>query len=184
MRQTTLPRRYFSRIRTSYYLLILAAVILIAGCAADDNKPVNNTLLTFTSSGLVNNGAPLKITILQLTHQCRFLAGDYYDLQGDANKVLAEHLLGKNELFLMPDDAEKLATAIAIELAPGVRYLGIFAEYKGMAHKTWRLAVALPALAKPLFLTRLWTGPRPDEALTIEVSPAGLRYTAAAPGDR
>ncbi len=183
MRQTTLLRRYFSRIR-AYYFLILSAVILIAGCAADENKPVNNTLLTFASSGLVNNGAPLKITILQLTHQCRFLTGDYHDLQGNANKVVAEHLLGKNELFLMPDDADKLETTIAIELAPGIRYLGVFAEYKGMANKTWRLAVALPAVAKPPFLARLWTGSRPGEVLIIEVSPAGLRYTAAAPGDR
>lgn len=164
---------------TFYYLAVLTGILCIAGCAAGGDPPPPNTILTFIAAEPVNHGSPLKITVVQLSHKTRFLAADYYDLQQDVDRALAEHLLGKDELFLLPAEDKKILT---LDPVAGARYVAMFAEYKHPVGSGWRRLLVLPVTEEPSMWTKLWPGRPADPGWTISVTPAGLQPAATVDG--
>lgn len=178
MLPSALPRRHslFDR----YQYAVLMAVMLIASCANKDPKPLaNNTLVFETSGQIINRGSPLKITVVQLSSKSRFMAEEYFTLQSDVDKALDDQLLGKDELFISPDEDKKI---MILDPAADARYLGIFAEYKQMEDKAWRLLLPVPPAKASSVWSALWSSADPDMFWTIQVTPSGFQRPSSQDG--
>ncbi len=156
-----------------YHYAILATVVLISGCAAKHHKPLENNILAFETFGqIINKGSPLKITVVQLSSKTRFMAEEYFNLQNDVDKALDDQLLVKDEVFITPNEDKKI---IILDPAPGVRYVGLFAEYKQIEDKAWRLLFPMPPAKTSSVWTSLWASPDPGMSWVIPVTPAGFQ---------
>ncbi|WP_410013157.1 type VI secretion system lipoprotein TssJ [Sodalis sp. C49] len=152
---------------------LLALTAFISACAPAEITPQDSgggDRLALNARGRVNNGSPLKITVLQLTDPSRFLSAGYEDLQRDAHKTLRGQVRAGEEIFLLPDDKCRV---LPLPTADDVHYLGIFAEYQDLAHKRWRLLLPLP----PRPAASVWTMLRPPPPVLrrITVTPDGLQ---------
>lgn len=166
-------RRYSFRFRHVFPVL-LAVMLATTGCAPAEKNPGGDSdkdCLVFSVRGRVNNGSPLKITVLQLSGASRFLSAGYDDLQHDPRQTLPGHVRAGEEIFLLPGDETR---CLPLARAEAVRYLGIFAEYKDIAHKGWRLLLPLPPPPASSVWTALWPPSRPDP-LRVAVTPYGLQ---------
>lgn len=154
--------------------LILAATFGLNGCAGDKpSSPENERrgALELIAHGTVNQGAPLKITLMQLTRQDLFLSAGYQDLQHDALNTLPDSLLTRESVYMLPGDGMRF---LSLRLAPGARYLGLFAEYKDTGRQRWRIALPLSPPPAPSLLSAVWSSPPPELALAVKVTPDGL----------
>jgi len=156
-----------------FHYAILVAFMLISGCADKEAKPLGNTTLVFDTFGqIINKGSPLKITVVQLSNKTRFMAEEYFNLQDDVDKALDDQLLGKDEIFITPNEDNKI---MIVDPAPGARYVGIFAEYKQIEDKAWRLLFPVPPAKASSVWTSLWSSPDPGMSWVIPVSPTGFQ---------
>lgn len=152
---------------------ILALIICITACAPAGKTPDGEGVddrLALIVRGRVNNGSPLKITLLQLTDPSLFLSAGYEDLQHDAHTALRGQLHAVEQIFLLPGDTFH---SLPLAGAGGVRYLGMFAEYQDLAHKRWRLVVPLPPRPAPSLWAML--RPPPPRAIRVAITTDGLQ---------
>ncbi|WP_170975446.1 type VI secretion system lipoprotein TssJ [Martelella alba] len=149
--------------------LSLIAALMLTGCAAD---PPPSHVLELTIPGPANQGAPLKMRIFFLSDQTAFLSADYPALQDGGNTFLAGALLDTRDFFLLPDERTR---RLSLVIPPAAKFLGLFAEYKNMTHRRWR--VIWPAeIARPSFWHRLLpAGASRPAGKRIAVTPDGLK---------
>ncbi|NDL64386.1 type VI secretion system lipoprotein TssJ [Acerihabitans arboris] len=169
-----MPSR-FPRRRYPFFAGVLALMMFITGCAGGE-KPQGGygrtSSLEFIAHGPLNQGAPLKITVWQLSHKARFLSAGYQELQHDAHTALAGNGLGGEEIFLLPGEASR---TLPLVMSPDARYLGLFAEYKNITVQRWRLVLPLPPSPEPPLWTRLWPSSPPGPDRVIIVTADGLQ---------
>ncbi|QWA11541.1 type VI secretion system lipoprotein TssJ [Sodalis ligni] len=153
-------------------MIFFLSFFLLGGCAAKEEPAGRCYSLAFVAEGEANGGSPLKIHLFLLTDRSAFMSAICADLQGDINTKLANALLDKKHFFLLPDVP---LTEQTLTVVPGAKFIGIFAEYKHIAHQHWRFLLPLEDADRSPLWRRFW----PDDAdafkQIIVVSRDGLR---------
>ena len=122
-----------------------AAALALAGCGAEP-PPGPGTLTVRAQAGPGANPGPdgsdrpLTLTVVQLDSPAAFQAADFFALQ-DPSAALGASLLQSDRIVLPP--GESASRAIAVQ--QGAQVIGVIANYRSPAGKTFRATTAAPA---------------------------------------
>ncbi|MGH8199163.1 MAG: type VI secretion system lipoprotein TssJ [Steroidobacteraceae bacterium] len=152
-------------------ILLVLAVVGLAGCASQPPKPVQ-TQATLIASADVNpdsqgRPSPVVVRIYQLRGDAQFNDAAFFALFDNEKSTLGEDLIMRDERTLFPGQSAPLSLA----LAPDARFLGVVAAYRDIRSSRWRAVVGVPekSLLKLLAKRRVSVQIGRD-AVTIAVS--------------
>lgn len=140
-----------SLLRAGKATLLLTA--LLAGCSTGESRAPSHYQLTLCAPLPVNQGAPLKITLVVLNDGDAFSSAGFYALQEHTSATLGRTLIDHQHLFLLAAEREKKLT---ISVPPGATAIGLFADYPDFSRKAWRRLMPLSTFSRPAFYARLW----------------------------
>jgi type VI secretion system protein VasD len=128
-------------------LAILAVLLAIAGCSPPPPPPP--PVLTLNIAGSANQnpdptgaGTTVAVRVYQLAATGKFQAADVYTLTGSESTALGtDELSGSTQYLLAP--GQKLAQAI--NLPPGVNFIGIAVLFREINQSTWKLSAPVAA---------------------------------------
>ncbi|MDC9613932.1 type VI secretion system lipoprotein TssJ [Xenorhabdus khoisanae] len=153
--------------------VILFSLVLMAftGCSSSsEQKKLPPYKLIFDIPINANNSAPLKIHVILLRSDVEFMSADFFSLQEKAEMILGNKLVNADQFFLLPTQKKRFWLE---KNTPEASYIGIFAEYKQLNGKRWRISFPVPEPEEPAFY-QFWAS-SPDELdIYIQVTDNGL----------
>ncbi|WP_340616139.1 type VI secretion system lipoprotein TssJ [Xenorhabdus entomophaga] len=153
--------------------MILFSLILmtLTGCSSSpEQKKLPAYKLIFDIPINANSSAPLKIHAILLKSNVELMSADFFSLQEKAEAVLGNKLVNADQFFLLPAQKKRFWFE---KNMPEASYIGIFAEYKQLNGKRWRISFPVPEPEKPAFY-QFWAS-SPDELdIYIQVTDNGL----------
>ncbi|CDH27035.1 conserved hypothetical protein (putative lipoprotein of SST VI cluster) [Xenorhabdus bovienii str. Jollieti] len=152
--------------------LIIFNIFVLTGCSSSEQKKSPPYQLIFRATNNVNDSAPLKIHVILLKSTSEFMSADFFSLQGHAQAVLGNKLINSEQLFLLPFQHKYFLLEKNI---PEANSIGIFAEYKQLDGKKWRIALPVPIPEPPAFY-KFWTSPPDTLDICIQVTANGLNF--------
>lgn len=127
----------------SIQVLFIFICVFFSGCTSSSHSDPSRYNLHFQAYPQINESSPLKVQVLLLKSDADFMSSDFYSLQNNTSVTLGANLLNRDVFFLMPG---QLSKTLSGQISPGVRYIGVMAEYKMLDRKKWRVSLPLPAL--------------------------------------
>lgn len=126
--------------------LLLATVLLIAGCAAPAptvSAPYTVVITADNQLNLDRNGkpTPVEVRIYRLKGITAFNNSDFFGLYDKDAQLLASELVSKEAFMLQPGEAKVLTGKASNE----ERALGVFVAYRDLDMAVWRGVAPLPA---------------------------------------
>lgn len=125
---------------TRRMLLLGPAALALSRCAAPP-PPKPPAVLMLTAIGAADQnpdssgaGAPVAISVFYLNTTGKFDRADVFALTERARQTLGEDLSGSDSFVLSPGETHILTQ----ELKPGVRAVGIIAQFRDIDRATWR----------------------------------------------
>jgi type VI secretion system protein VasD len=95
--------------------------------------------------------SPVVVKVFELKSLAAFEAADFFSLFEKDKDTLGGELLARDELSLVPGAKQ----ALARELKPETRYVGVVAGYRDLERSTWRAAVPVPPQKTTTLVVRL-----------------------------
>ncbi|MDX7985944.1 type VI secretion system lipoprotein TssJ [Xenorhabdus sp. 12] len=157
-------------------ILLFFILITLTGCSSSPKQeklPLYKFI--FTALDNVNDSAPLKISIVLLKSNIEFMSADFFSLQANVQTVLGDKLINAEQFFLLPSQHQYSWSEKKI---PEASYIGIFAEYKQLNGKKWRIVFPVPVPEQPSFY-EFWSSPPDELIICIQVTDKGLNSTTA-----
>ncbi|PHM45635.1 outer membrane lipoprotein [Xenorhabdus mauleonii] len=157
-------------------ILLFFILITLTGCSSSPKQeklPLYKFIFTATKN--VNDSAPLKINIVLLKSNIEFMSADFFSLQANVQTVLGDKLINAEQFFLLPSQHQYFWSEKKI---PKASYIGIFAEYKQLNGKKWRIALPVPVPEQPSFY-EFWASPPDELMICIQVTDKGLNSIKA-----
>lgn len=146
---------------------LAAAAVLAAACASKPKPappaapppppppPTAVQAIVVADSGLnpdhAGRASPIVLRVLELKSLAAFERGDFFSLFDKEREALGAELLAREEIALRPGGQ----AALAREVQPETRYLGVVAGYRDLERSAWRASVALPRNRLTVVLIRL-----------------------------
>jgi type VI secretion system protein VasD len=121
------------------------------------------------NSAVPGRGAPVVVRVYLLKSPVTFEAAGFMNLFRNDQATLADTVISRDELLLVPGGRETLSR----ELPEGARALAVFAAFREPDRALWRSVVALPPAPAPTT-----TPPREPIVVAIEVQADGRRVQA------
>jgi type VI secretion system VasD/TssJ family lipoprotein len=139
-------------------IFLLTVFVVLSACSAKkvdvvaaeqkevENTFPNQTLLLHIKVASQINGAnsPLYMVIYQVKTTLPFSELNFETLNHSSYQALANSYVNSTEYYLVPGEQKTLN----LKLQHGVKYIGIFADYKKMNLVKWREIISLHALKK------------------------------------
>lgn len=124
-------------------LILIAGLMLLAGCAGSE-KPPPKLDVEITASGDLNPGPdgqplPVVLRLYQLKQPGGFMGADFYSLFDKEAAVLGPDLVSREEITLRPGQSLRLQRP----LDTAATYVGVLAAYRAIDRSRWRAALAL-----------------------------------------
>ncbi|MBI6550371.1 type VI secretion system lipoprotein TssJ [Xenorhabdus lircayensis] len=158
---------------TKTIILLFLTLITLTGCASSpEQKKLPPYKLIFDTTNSVNDSAPLKIRVILLKSNVEFMSADFFSLQGNAQAVLGDKLVNTEQFFLLPFQHKYF---LLEKNTPETSYIGIFAEYKQLDGKKWRISVPVPIPEQPAFY-EFWVSSPDELSIYIQVTANGLSF--------
>ncbi|WP_319927288.1 type VI secretion system lipoprotein TssJ [Xenorhabdus littoralis] len=159
-----------------FMTLVFMTLVLMAfaGCSSSpEQKKLPPYKLIFDATTNVNDAAPLKIHIILLQSDTEFMSADFFSLQSNAQAVLSDKWVNADQFFLLPFQHQRF---LLEKNTPEIRCIGIFAEYKQLNGKRWRISLPVPIPEQPSFYA-FWASPPDELNIYIKVTANGLNST-------
>jgi type VI secretion system protein VasD len=126
---------------TARIVVTVAALLLVAGCAAPPPKPTE-LVGSVQASANVNPSvskrpSPLLLRVYELKSSTAFGNADFVSLYQRDQAELGAEMVGRQEFSLNPGDTQVLAKIAA----PETRFLGVVAAFRDVEHAVWRAVV-------------------------------------------
>ncbi|MBD2810178.1 type VI secretion system lipoprotein TssJ [Xenorhabdus sp. Vera] len=154
-----------------FFTLITFFLIILTGCSSSPKQEVLPSYkLIFEAKNKVNDSAPLKIRVFLLKSKIEFMSADFFSLQSNAQTILGDKLLNNDQFFFLPFRHKYFLLEKNI---PGVGYIGLFAEYKQLNGKKWRISFPVPVPEQPSFY-EFWASSPDELSICIQVTSNGL----------
>ena len=131
----------------------VAALVLLAGCAAPPKPVVTPVDVTLTAAANANPDAqgrasPLTVRLYVLKSPGAFNGADFFSLHDKDTATLGAEMLQREDMLLRPGESKKLS----LTLAPEAKAIGVLAAYRDLEHARWRALQPLD-VGKPMDLT-------------------------------
>ncbi|MBD2786023.1 type VI secretion system lipoprotein TssJ [Xenorhabdus sp. DI] len=153
-----------------FFPLLIVPLIALTGCSSSEQKKLPSYKLIFNATNNVNDSAPLKIRIILLKSASEFMSADFFSLQGNAQAVLGNNLIDSQQFFLLPFQHQYF---LLEKNLPETNYIGIFAEYKQLDGKRWRISLPVPIPEQPAFY-QFWASSPDTLDICLQVTACGL----------
>jgi type VI secretion system protein VasD len=134
----------------------LLAVVLVAGCAAEEAAPPPTELhLALSAVPSLNpdkdgRPSPVVVRLFELTTPTEFNQADFFDLFDNDRATLGDALVATDELEVLPADKRSLDRT----LDPRTRFVGFLAAFREVEVSSWRaVAPVTPNAVNALALT-------------------------------
>jgi type VI secretion system protein VasD len=95
--------------------------------------------------------SPVVVKVFELKSLAAFETADFFSLFDKDKETLGGELLARDEFSLSPGDKQ----AIARELKPEARYVGVVAGFRDLERATWRAAIPVPPKKTTSIIVRL-----------------------------
>lgn len=123
-------------------VLTLAATVLLAGCAVNRHVVTPYDYLTFFAGRDLNpdddgRASPIAVRIYQLTARTTFDNLDFDAAFSNAEVVLSNELISRDELVLQPGGRQ----SVNMELDSETRFIAIAAAYRHIDRARWKLVL-------------------------------------------
>ncbi|AOM42825.1 type VI secretion system-associated lipoprotein [Xenorhabdus hominickii] len=156
-------------------ILLFLSLGIFTGCSFSPEPIERKSLsykLIFNALNNVNDAAPLKLHIVFLTSNTEFMSADFFSLQDNEQTTLGNKLVNDYPFFLFPYQNKYF---FGEKAPPETRYIGIFAEYKQLNGKKWRISMPVSLPEPPAFYA-FWAS-SPDELnICIQITANGLNF--------
>ena len=142
------------RVLSGWGLGLLAAGLLVSGCAKPPPPPVTTRVtLTLVAGADANPDArgrasPLTVRVYALKTSGAFESADFFSLFEKDQATLGAEMAQREELLLRPGDTRKLEMTLAAD----IKAIGVMAAYRDLDRARWR-EVRVVEPGKPLVLT-------------------------------
>lgn len=134
----------FNLYRAADWLLLLAAVAVLASGCASAPKPVQIkseiTVAEQLNPDYQGRPSPVKIIVFQLSSADAFESADFFSLFEPEASVLGGDVLARTEMLLQPGESRKWEPEFNNE----TRFVGIVGAFREIENAQWRSMVALP----------------------------------------
>lgn len=168
-----------------YFLRLgmVACLVLLAGCAASENKLAVPYVVELRASDTVNRNArgvatPVKITVYELKSSTAFETSDFFTLQQNPQQVLGEQLLEISSVMLRPGQTEKVRAMGNIQ----AKSLGVVAAFRDLNNSQWRMLIPLPE-AETTNLYKFWHFSPGEARIVIDVDEKSISLNRNAKSD-
>ena len=123
--------------------LVMAAALVLAGCAAAPPKPTS-VKVTLQASPTVNPDArkrasPLVVRVYELKSSAAFDAADFLSLYERDQATLAAEMVGREEFTLRPGESRPWEKIVG----PEVRFIGVMAAYRDIERARWKTLIPI-----------------------------------------
>jgi type VI secretion system protein VasD len=136
-------------------ILILAAALLLGGCAAQYPTILQTrvTVADDVNPDVFDQPSPIVISFYQLTNNLTFNATDFLGLYQSAKTLLGEDFVNQYQFEVAPGQHY----SFTYKLDPKTRYIGIVAAYSQLNKTVWRKTVVLQPsdYAEELFIINI-----------------------------
>ncbi len=137
------PARYVLY-RAGVWVLLLAAVMVLASACADAAKSVQVKSEISVAEELnpdyQGRPSPVKIIVFQLSSADAFENADFFSLFESEASVLGGDMLARTEMLLQPGESRKWEP----EFNKETRFVGVIGAFRDIENAQWRATVALP----------------------------------------
>jgi type VI secretion system protein VasD len=120
-----------------YFLLILAAILGLGGCAAITPSHVLNAKVAAShdvNPNLYGRPSPVVVVFYQLKNVDAFNGADFDTLYQNPQQALGGDFVSQKQVEVAPGKA----TVIDWKLDPTTKYLGVVAAYSQLNNTVWR----------------------------------------------
>lgn len=116
-------------------------IALLTSCSSPSTPTLILTLkaLPHLNSNNKQESFPVVVTFYQLTELTKFESANYFSLLDAAETVLSPSLIQKHEIEIRPN--QQLIQKIS--LAPGCKYIGVFAAFRDVEKSHWKETIDL-----------------------------------------
>jgi len=127
--------------KTGLAAVALAGAFVLAGCGGG-TAAIRADVVAGADVNPDARGrpSPVVVKVFELKSLAAFEAADFFSLFEKDKETLGGELLARDELSLVPGGKR----ALARELKPETRYVGVVAGYRDLERSTWRAAVPVP----------------------------------------
>ena len=130
-----------NRAPIAFAILIM---MLTSGCSIIKKQGVDAHFEIITSDYINpddnNESRPLNITLFYLTDSSKFFLADYFDLFQAEENPLAETLIHKSNILVLPNSHKKYTE----EVPENVRAIGIIYQFRKLEKSQWLALVPTP----------------------------------------
>lgn len=124
-------------------LILIAGLMLLAGCAGSE-KPPPKLDVEISASGDLNPGPdgqplPVVLRLYQLKQPGGFMGADFYSLFDKEAAVLGPDLVSREEITLRPGQSLHLQRP----LDPAATQVGVLAAFRAIDRSHWRTVLGL-----------------------------------------
>ncbi|WED22941.1 type VI secretion system lipoprotein TssJ [Vibrio sp. JC009] len=133
-------------------LSLLFAGLLLSGCAST-SVPFKADFIgsIHMNPNIKGDPSPTVVYIYELASPTTFESGNYFSLTDPDSGVLADDLLGYNEVMLFP--GKELSLEQKLHLS--TRYIGFVAAFRDINTAQWRTVVPVKAGSSNKFMVRI-----------------------------
>src|SRR5262245_16244842 len=126
---------------TRVFAAMLVVGIALAGCASRPAVIQANIVAgTDVNPDARGRPSPIMVKVFELKSLAAFDTADFFSLFEKDKETLGSELVGRDELTLIPGERK----ALAREMKPETRYVGVVAAFRDLERATWRAAFSVP----------------------------------------
>ena len=137
----------------AYYLLIIASIHFITGCASAPKPPIATISLNAQKDINPNQklyedteliAKPVVIRVYELKSLAAFNSSDFFSAFNNYRETLGPEHLNSEEFQLQPGKKMKFDLTLNFD----TRYIGVIAAFRDLEHAQWRASAPLPVKEK------------------------------------
>jgi len=121
----------------------VAALLLVAGCAAKVPKPIPITGMLSAHAAvnpdITGRPSPVVVKVYQLHSAGSFESSDFFSLYNQAATVLGADLVSSTDIIVRPGESKKFDQ----EIDPRTRFVGVVAGFRDIQNASWRAVAAV-----------------------------------------
>jgi type VI secretion system protein VasD len=122
--------------RTSRWAVIMALLLLIAGCGP---ARVYLNVQQNVNPDIHGRPSPVVLRMYELKSLTAFNGADFFSLYEKDKETLGSELLAREEFFLRPGDKQEFKR----KLQDDTRFIAVLAAFRDLEHSQWRSSMAV-----------------------------------------
>jgi type VI secretion system protein VasD len=121
--------------------VVLLGAVAVVGCGtAPTAIRANIVAAADVNPDVRGRPSPVVVKVFELKSLAAFETADFFSLFEKDKETLGAELLARDEFTLIPGEQK----ALARELKPEARYVGVVAGFRDLERSTWRATIPVP----------------------------------------